>query len=174
MLLQFGSIDLNSNISTFAGGGGGLLFDHRLLVGAYGMGLTSQVQRAFPYNGQEWEARFNFGHGGLWLQYGLMSSKAAHPAIGLQLGWGTIAWNFHGDDEYENGNQPYFGPTDKTDQVLVITPTVGMQLNITRWFRPDVVLGYRIVDGSDLEGTSSSDLDGLFLGINLMFGGLGD
>ena len=174
MLVQVGSIDLNSNITTGAGVGGGLIFDRRLLVGAYAMGLTSQVDRMFPYNGSDWEARFNFAHGGLWLQYSLWAREPMHPFIGVQLGWGAAEWNFEGDDDYEDGGPPYFGPSDKNDQVLVITPTLGAQMNITPWFRPDLVIGYRIVDGLELDGTSDGSLDGPFFGIDLMFGGLGD
>jgi len=56
--------------------------------------------------------------------------------------------------------------------VSVITPSTGVHLNFSRWFRPDLLLGYRIVNGLDMNIISSTYFNGLFFGINLIFGGL--
>ena len=50
---------------------------------------------------------------------------------------------------------------------------MGKHLNFPHWFLPDLMLGFRVIHGLDLEDTSSTDLSGFFFGINLMFREIG-
>ncbi|MBL7963341.1 MAG: hypothetical protein JNM31_05780 [Flavobacteriales bacterium] len=172
LLMQGGSIDAFSGISGFMGGGGGVLFSQRLLVGGYGMGLTTQVERNIFFTDRDraLKAELSFGHGGFWFQYSAMPHKPVHPVVGLQLGWGAATWDFD-DDQFHTQDNP--AVRDIEDRVFVITPTLGCDLNITPWFRPTILAGYRYVDGLSLPQTDADELDGFFLSIALLFGGFG-
>ena len=173
--MQIGTVGAHDGIHAQIGGGGGILLGRRLLIGAYGMGMASYTERYFHTDTADWRSKLEMDHSGILLQYAITPSKPVHPFAGLQLGWGRVRWNFDvDDDEDADHNGTPDGPPDLHDRAFVITPSVGLQLNITRWFRPDIYAGYRIVDGLDLPGIGASDLNGFFLGVNAMFGGMGD
>ncbi len=169
LLSQTGSIDLYDNFSTGIGFGVGLIFNRRLFVGVHTVASPSDAERSYVQNNQQYQARFNFSEYGLWLQYSVMTKRPVQPFVGLQLGSGTSTWEIDSDLPVR-----YESPPAVSDRMLVITPTIGAHLNFSRWFRPDLLLGYRVIHGLDLEETSSSDLNGFFFGFNMMFGGFRD
>ena len=102
------------------------------------------------------------GHGGLWLGFTVPSRKVVHFYGSSRLGWGALDINF--------ANSRF----DDLDNVFVITPEVGIEVNLTRWFRLAGTFGYRIVEGADESlGYSDDDFSGTFTGITLRFGGFG-
>lgn len=122
--------------------------------------------------GREWIGRLSLGHGGAWLAYSIAQREPVHGFAGLQLGWGGASWTFEAGDN--RGLEAAYGrdrPKDISRPVLVITPSAGMELNVTRWFRPQVAVGYRFVAGADLPGLRSADLNGFFAGVTVLFGG---
>lgn len=178
-IFHIGDLDISNIVYTSVGGGGGLLIDQSVMIGAYGQGLTGpQVHTDFSENGRTQEGTFRFGHGGPWLMWSMMPRKAIHPFVSVQAGWGAAEWIFDDpyDDDDEDGSTPDSLRTfeNKHDQVFVLTGSVGAELNVVRWFRPNVYVGYRSVSGLDLEQTESDDLDGFFFGVSFLFGGFGE
>ncbi len=170
-MLQLGNLALENGLVTGTGGGGGIIFDDRLLLGGYGMGLSTNAHRTLQVNDSlALAARLSFGHGGFWFQYSLGPERAIHPVINMQLGWGGATWKFDGADR-DQGNKY---PQDISDLVMVITPSVGIEFNIKPWFRPNVYIGYRYVDGLELQDVPSDGLNGFFGGLSLLFGGFGN
>jgi hypothetical protein len=142
---------LEGSLSNAIGGGGGVLFD-RFFIGGYGMGNTQDSR----YDLDEGVERLELGHGGLWLGYYTPSSKLLHFYSSLRFGWGSIEQ----DEE---------GPID--DSVLVLTPEVGLEVNITSWFRLAPTIGYRYVTGTESDAFyEGSDFSGVFIGTTLRFG----
>jgi len=142
---------LEGSLSNAIGGGGGVLFD-RFFIGGYGMGNTQDSR----YDLDEGVERLELGHGGLWMGYYTPSDKLLHFYSSLRLGWGSI--------EQDEG-----GPID--DSVLVLTPEVGLEVNITSWFRLAPTIGYRYVTGTESGAFyEGSDFSGVFVGTTLRFG----
>ena len=165
-------LDLNDNFTAAIGIGGGVIIDQRLLVGVQIMSSPSEAQLNFVQDNTEHHARFNFSEYGFWSQYSLTSKRTVQPFVGMQLGWGTAVWEVDGPEQNAHGGGSLQLP-DITDKVFVINTAVGTHFNFSHWFRPDLVVGYRFVDGLTLEGTSPPDLNGFYFGMNLLFGGQG-
>ncbi|MEK7257751.1 MAG: hypothetical protein AAB316_23540, partial [Bacteroidota bacterium] len=56
------------------------------------------------------------------------------------------------------------------DDVFVVQPGAGAEVNIFRWFRLSLEASYRFVSGSDLEVLSDKDLSGLIWDLKFRFG----
>lgn len=95
---------------------------------------------------------FSMRWNALKLGYAFQGYKAIHPTLGVDLGYSKVRLN---------------GVEDKT---LIATPTVGMEINVLRWFRVGLEGGYRWVNDTDLPGLNSEQLSGLYGQANLKFG----
>jgi len=148
-------IGLGDGISTAVGGGGGLLIGD-IFIGGYGMGNTQDNHFSVDGNTE----RLDLGHGGLWLGYYAPSDKVVHFYGSTRLGWGEI------DAAEDNG------PNNLEDNVFVLTPEAGIEVNITSWFRVAGTLGYRFVTGTESNTFyDGSDFSGTFAGLTFRFGG---
>ena len=151
-------IGLNNNLNTSVGGGGGIVMKN-FFLGGYGMG-------SFDFGdlveGNEALEGLELGDGGLWLGFTIPSHKVVHFYGSSRVGWGALDINF------ENSR------FDDLDNVFVITPEIGIEVNLTRWFRLAGTFGYRIVEGANESlGYSDDDFSGTFTGITFRFGGFG-
>lgn len=143
------------------GGGGGLVF-RNFFLGAYGMASNDALQELLDDGEID---GINLSHGGLWLGATPGSYSAIHPYLSFRGGWGVI------DLEFDNPNQEF---TD-LDQVFVLTPEAGFELNVTRWFRIAATANYRFVTNIN-ESTPMSvteNLSGFTGGVTLRFGWFG-
>ncbi len=143
---------LDGEFAHMMGGGGGVLLGD-FFFGGYGLGLTNNI----PYAGTDDE--ISFGHGGLWLGYNYMSKKLVHPSFHVQVGWGEI-----------RQRERYGGYTDDGDNIMVITPTLEVEMNITRYFRLGLGGTYRSVMFVDAEGYSEKDFSGPEVLLSFKFG----
>lgn len=90
---------------------------------------------------------------GLLLGYTPNASKAFHPQAMLLLGTGDAGF-----------------VNESKDDVWVIQPAGGIELNIFQWFRVGAVGGYRFVTDSDVASLPNKELSSLFGEITLKFG----
>jgi hypothetical protein len=132
------------------GGGGGLIINN-LFVGGYGLGISTNHHTGFYYTHPASSSsypqyygydRVNFGHGGFWLGYAHQPYKAVHLALSSKIGWGAISLN----DTKANSTLSLY---NIVDEVFVFQPQLETQLNLTKWFRVNVGVGYRFVNGID-------------------------
>jgi len=133
------------------GGGAALLIDQRFFIGGYGLGLTTRHLRSYNvynYDGTPDimldDVYTRFGHGGFWLGYIHNPKKAINFGGNLKLGWGSYS--------FTNKRYPYEEDSWETyalDNVFVITPQVDMNMNLLKWMRLSVGVGYRVVTGVD-------------------------
>jgi len=149
-MLEFSKLD--GETRTFSGGGGGIVISN-FFVGAYGMGTTDY---------QRWIDSGNFnidmGHGGFWVGYFAPKHKLIHPYASAKVGWGATNIDDNGFD----------------DAIFVLTPEVGVELNVARWFRIAATANYRWVDGINAGSSfSSSDLSSFGAGLTFRFGWFG-
>jgi len=78
--------------------------------------------------------------------------RAVHPRFGFLLGNGKLK------SEQDN------------DEVFVFQPSVGVEVNVFKWFRLGFEGGYRFVSGSETPAFSDKDFSSFFLDLNLRFG----
>lgn len=143
------------------GGGGGLVFRY-FFLGAYGVASTDALQELLDDGDL---SGIGLSHGGLWLGATPLSYKAIHPYVSVRGGWGVLDIDFNDPDQQFSD----------LDQVFVVTPEVGLELNVTRWFRVAGTVAYRYVTGVN-EATPpvvGDNIQGLTGGITLRFGWFG-
>ncbi|MBL7793092.1 MAG: hypothetical protein JNK77_12250 [Saprospiraceae bacterium] len=149
-------IGINNQISTSVGGGGGLVIGSAF-VGGYGMGSVD-FNKLFE-DGDVKVAEI--GHGGFWLGGTFRPHKVIHLYGSTRIGWGGL------DIELENDVQD-------VDRIFVFTPELGVELNVTRWFRVAGTAGYRLVNGSnEARGYTDKDFSGWFTGLTFRIGWFG-
>lgn len=142
-------------------GGGGALILNNFFFGGYGMGTNapniSIDQDVFD---------INFRHGGLWFGYTYKPQKLVHLYSSFRLGWGQANLiDGAGEKQY-------------ADNILALSPEVGIEINLTSWIRVGLTGGYRFVDGINSLEEASQDLtddsfSSPFGNITFRFGGFG-
>lgn len=146
---EFSAVD--GEFAFLMGGGGALLIDQRFFIGAYGMGLTTSLIKnytRYDYNQEKNiyspDLYTRFGHGGFWLGYIHQPKKVIHWGANAKIGWGAITLN---DLKYPGSD--YQWESYASDNVFVVTPEIDMGVNLLKWMRVNVGLGYRVVTGVD-------------------------
>ncbi len=139
----------NGEFAHMMGGGGGIIINDRVYFGGYGYGKTTTVVSDLS---QYQDRRIDFGNGGFWMGCILGGKYALHANTGLQLGMGAISLTRKDQNNID-------------DPIFAITPSVELELNITRFFRMSVGGNYRYVSGVELDGYKNSDFSapGAFL-----------
>lgn len=153
-LTEYGQFNGDTRPS-FGGGFGVITGD--LFIGGYGLGNTDYED--FVNNGEINE--ISLAHGGLWLGYVPMQHKAIHPYSNLRLGWGAVKIDENSFD------------TRTIDGVNVITPELGVEINVFRWLRIAGTGGYRWVNDVDSPSVGSKDFNGWTAGLNVRIGWFG-
>ena len=126
-------------------GGGGAVMLNDFFFGGYGLGLTNAIP---DYMNPITNDRLSLGHGGFWLGYSLFGERPIHVSISSLIGWGEFGIMQYG--EY----YPYI-----RDKIFVITPTLEVELNLTRYFRIGAGASYNIYTMVDqMPGYKNSDL----------------
>ena len=156
-IVEFGFGDGNE-FGTSAGGGGGLIVDN-FFIGGYGLGGTDFSDEIFENDDI---FRLDLGHGGFWLGFTTPHYKMVHVFSSVKLGWGALGIEFDNEDfDYEDG-------------VFVVTPELGLELNIFKFFRIAATAGYRYVDGIRDNGNVATDaFNGMVGTLTFRFGGFG-
>ena len=147
---------------TFAtvGGGGALIMDN-FYLGGYGQGAEfAQVEIMEEFGLENYDVKF--GHGGLWLGYATNQLKVLHFFSSFKIGWGKARLRQDGD-------------TVHSDRIFALTPEVGLELNLTKFFKLAFTGGYRYVDGANrLPSLDNSDFRSPVGTITFRFGGFDD
>ncbi len=173
-LVQFGMAE--DEMAVYSGGGGALLIDQRVFIGAYGMGLASRhIRRDIELGGTSYDRlRTSLGHGGFWLGYIYRPSALVHLGLSTRLGWGELALY---DETFDIDNYDYLSQ----DRIFVLHPQLEAEMNITRWFKVNLGVGYQLVSGvDDFEYSDrpepvfvEEDYSGPQVSLGFLFGGFG-
>ncbi len=157
-IIEFG---LNNSLNTSYGGGGGIVIGNAFL-GGYGMG-TLDLNAVI--DGQDID-NIELGHGGFWLGYTYKPYKLVHLFSSAKIGWGAVNIN---PDNFNPFNEPI------SDNVFVLTPELGLELNVFKWFRVAGGVGYRWVNGTDGKGAyNDEDFSGAVTTLTFRFGWFGN
>jgi hypothetical protein len=139
-------------------GGGGALILNNFFFGGYGLGTDAPN---ITIDSESLD--IDFGHGGLWFGYAASPYKVVHLYSSFKLGWGEA--NLTDKD----GDKLF------SDNVLVLTPELGVELNLTHWFKLGITGGYRYVDGVSTlpAGLTDDSFSSPFGALTFRFGGFG-
>jgi hypothetical protein len=154
-IIEFG---LSNDIGNAIGGGGGIVINN-FFFGGYGMGTVD-----FEALIDDELTEIGLGHGGFWLGSTYRPHKVLHLYGSARIGWGAIEIPVDQPDVR----------FEELDKVFVVTPELGVELNVTRWFRLGATVGYRILQGAnEANGYTNNDFQGAVAGLTLRFGWFG-
>lgn len=144
------------DVDVLAGGGGALIINN-FWIGGYGVGSAPSSVFDLP------DIRsLEFAHGGLWLGGTYKPHNLLHFFSSVKLGWGALDIEFDDDD------------FNYLDDVYVVQPEAGLELNVFRWFRVAGTASYRFVDGiGDNTGLDANHFDGFGFNLTFRFGFFG-
>lgn len=170
---RFGEI--NGKFATLAGGYGGWLTDHKLLIGGAGYWLANR------------EDDFKMQYFGGLARWTLGSERALGVSFGALAGFGNATLGrtygeLFGDAagalNPRNSHASMRGRTNSPitsatrlrvdDDFFILEPQADALWRITRWMRLDAGVGYRAIAGADL---LHDELRGVSGSIGLRFGG---
>lgn len=150
---------IGNDFNTSVGGGGGIVLNS-FFIGGYGLASVDFNQL---YEEGDVDV-LDIGHGGIWLGGTYKPHKLLHIYGSARLGWGAMNIEL-------NDNTPY----RDLDKIFVATPEIGVEMNVTGWFRVAGTIGYRAVSGADESfGYKNEDFSGTIGAITLRFGWFGN
>ena len=180
---------IDGDFAYSSGGSGAFLFDYKYFVGIYSHTLETTHSREDIYsptfdpsvNPDEQplyiKNKLHFDYGGIWLGYIHKPNNLIHWGTNIKLGGGRVALNdkdidFHDLEEHHR------------DFVGVLTPEFDVELNIARWFKVNLGIGYRFVLftdnsvyrnslGEDIRLFKSNQFSSPTATLKLMFGSFG-
>ena len=149
--------DLNGQEAVSAGGGGGVVINN-FFIGGFGEGVT-QVD-PFLLDGEDYD--LSMGYGGLWLGFMYPSNSLFHMYASGKVAYGGVVLQPENDDfdlnEFDTG-------------IFVMHPELGLELNVTSWFRLAFTAGYRIVNNvKDIPNINEDELTDFTYGLTFRFG----
>lgn len=162
-VVKFSQID--GRFAVLVGGYGGWLINHTFMIGGGGFGLANTIRgsrAAQLYYGTGNDLRLQFGYGGLMLEYIGEHNSLVHYYVSALIGAGGV--------NYDYINNLYYDNFDEASPCFVFEPSLGAELNVTRFFRIAAGAGYRLVRGTDLVGVSDSQLSDFSLNLTFKFG----
>jgi hypothetical protein len=138
---------LGNKKSYINGGFFGLEFGKSLLVGFGNYTLVDE----FNWNSDP-KKQLNIKWRPFLLQYGVQNFRSIHPQAGFEIGRGRITLG------------------SENDHILVMQPTLGVEINIFRWFHFGIDGGYRFVSDTAIDDLRNDDLSGWFGQATFKFG----
>ncbi len=159
-------------VSPLFGAKAGWIINRKLLVGIGGWGKVARTTFYGHYTDYD-DGQFidnpnqrmavGYGYGGLVLGYVHQSNAAVHVTFTSAFGIGT-------SNEFIVENDGDHGTTFNSPGFGVIEPTVGLEMNLTEYFRLEAGAGYRVFLANRFEQLSTNELSGITLQVTVKFG----
>ncbi len=157
--------NLDKDVTAVSGGGGALVLDD-FYLGGYGMG---DAEYSISSPGSNLKERVRFKHGGLWLGYTPMQRRVIHPYTSVKFGWGKARYKASKLDD------PGTVLNELNDNIFVLAPEFGIEINIFSFFRIAATGTYRWVNGvDDVPNFNDDDFSSFGASLTLRFGGFGN
>lgn len=156
-MMEIGGI--NGQVAAYFGGGGAVSLKN-FFFGGYGLG-NSFADYTLDEGPDAGRYNIRHKHAGLWFGYTYKPEKLFHLYSSLRMGWGNA--------RLENADRSL------SDRIFVMTPELGVEVNIYRFIRAGATFGFRWTNGvSRLPGLSNSNFSSPVGGITLRIGVFGD
>jgi len=147
------------------GGRGGWILNHSLVIGGGGYGVVNEINAPEGVLPNQGPLDIEFGYAGLELEYIFHPKSLLHFSIYTLLGGGDN--HFVRDvGPVSESNQT----TGESDFVYILEPAVNAELNVTKWFRLNAGISYRLVTGVEQEELDESDFSGVAGILTFKFG----
>lgn len=148
------------------GGRGGWILNHSLVLGGGGYGVISEIDAPEGALGpEEGPLDIEFGYGGFEIEYIVDSDSRAHYTVYTLIGIGATNYVKDSGSVWESNEQ-----SGESDFLFVLEPAVTGELNVTTWFRFNLGVSYRLVNGVDQAMLDDGDFSGPAVSITLKFG----
>lgn len=154
------------------GGRLGFIFNDKFSIGLGGYGLVTDHNTPFGETGDtdyDAAALIGFGYGGLVFEYTLFGNKMIHFTIPVLVGAGGASLYKDIVIDEENFTWDDF-KTYESSAFFVVEPGVNLEVNITKFMRFDLGASYRLVEFTEMDYLSNSDLSNLAVNASLKFG----
>lgn len=147
-----------------SGGRGGVILNRRLVIGGGGYAVTSEnIRTDFRFEDGSRPA-LQLAYGGLEFEYITRPRELVHATVSMLLGGGAASYRSRSTSGSTVSTRTLESP------VFVAEPGAHLEVNVTRWFRPGLGVGYRYVNGSDLPSVSDGALGGAVGTLTFKFG----
>ena len=134
--------------NSFSNGGfGGIELGKTVFVGWGGYSMESNI----VLDGAPSQT-FKLNYSGPHISYSWKPQKVVHPNISIMAGPGRTFIN-----------------DVKNDNIFIIQPAIGAEINVFKWFRVNIRGGYRTALDAD-NSVTNEDISSLFGGIDFKFG----
>ena len=156
---NFQLTELGEQNAVMQGGFGGIEFNKTLFAGWGAYKLQDRVDLPLGV-GDTVGGGIDFRYHGPMVRYTPRARSLVHPMFGLQAGFGKIDLDYDDPEAVDPA----------TDKIVVLQPTVGGELNITRWCRLGTELGYRFALNTETPEVGDGFASGLYGAATLRFG----
>lgn len=122
-----------------------------------GFGMTAYYNRV---NLEKFSYDKSISYGGLFTAYTLFAEEEAHLFANIRLGQGKV----HLKSQENTG-------LDISDNIYVLNPEVGMEVNVSSWAKFIISASFRWVNGVDQGlGMTNADFENYAVGMTFRFG----
>ncbi|WKN44779.1 outer membrane beta-barrel protein [Tunicatimonas pelagia] len=156
---SFRTSSIGGDFALLFGGYGGVFINKKWMFGGAGYGMVTQLDVPPAAANGNRGRHYDMGYGGFLTEYILNSDRMLHLTAQMLIGGGGISHDIEGDDL-----------EDTESNFFVLEPGVGVELNITDFFRVNGGFTYRLVSGSNTAGITDGDLSSMAFFLNLKFG----
>lgn len=156
---------LDGTAAVFNGGGGAVMLNN-FFFGGYGSNMSvPNVTRRIEGE----DLRVKMQHGGLWAGYDIQAHKLVHFTTSFKLGWGSVRFYRPGTSFSDDAQ------SIRSERFMMMTPEVGVEVNITKFMKVALTGGYRVGVYSAIteDNGSNINLNGQYASLTFKFGWFG-
>ncbi|RPH93861.1 hypothetical protein EHM69_09055 [candidate division KSB1 bacterium] len=153
----------SDQFAVLAGAQGGWIVNHRGLLGLGIYGLATKHRPPqdpyrydlYGYDFYRVSTRAEMFYAGAIFGYVVESNKLLHTTFDVLVGGGALTLSDEkGEDDFYNGNDY------PNDGFFVAEPSIAAEINMTTYFRMNIGMGYRFVNGANSWGFNNSNTSG--------------
>lgn len=162
-IVGFGMLDGTATV--FSGGGGAVMFND-FFFGGYGAKVA--IPNVTRQIGQV-DYRLRTQQGGLWAGYDIQAHRLIHFTSSVKIGWGRLRFYQQERSFFDNALSNFH------EDFLMITPELGVEVNITRFMKVAFTGGYNAAFHNAVQEDNGSkiNLNGQYGSITFKFGWFG-
>lgn len=152
---------VNGRVALNVGGHGGVLLNHKWMIGASGHNIFFEQKEATGYRD------FQFAYYGIMTEYRFKPSARVHAAIGVTAGGGFLQQKIYTNN---NGGERNVSWVKDGHWTAVVHPTVSLNVKLLSFMQARAHVGYRFTGDVDATKYNGNRLNGVGAGVGLAFG----